>query len=243
VVDGEFANIVESTGTWANASVDDGDAEVSGTDTVAAVTNGECADIVGSTERWITVTNTLSDLIGETALVSDEDDATDDEGGDESSDDIIVDSDRVSMRKPDIITVDLRDLLDSGDVRLNVPIYGSDIVSIPPRRQDFVYVLGYVQRPGSFELRGKKEVEALQAVAMAGGLSMAARAQNTVLIREEGYGREVISVDLTKIARGSRPPVYMQAGDTLIVGSGFFAKLAEFIRPSVSAGASLTPGL
>ena len=142
---------------------------------------------------------------------------------------------------PQIITVDLKQLLDRSDIRLNVPIYGGDIVSIPPRKQSFVYVMGYVQSPGAFELRGKKEVAALQAVAMAGGLSGSARAQNSVLIRMTRETREVIKVDLTKIARGTRPSVFMEPGDTLIVGSGFFARLGEFVRPSVGASASLSP--
>ncbi len=143
----------------------------------------------------------------------------------------------------DLITVDLEGLLDDGDIRLNLPVVGGDIVTVPPGRQEYVYVLGYVQRPGAFELNDRKRVRALQAVAMAGGLSGAARAQNSFLIIDNPTGRQVVSVDLTKIARGQRPPIYMETGYTLVIGSGFFARMAEFIRPSVSAGASLTPGL
>lgn len=143
----------------------------------------------------------------------------------------------------DLITVDLRRLLDEGDVRLNLPIMGGDIVTVPPGRKEYVYVLGYVQRPGAFELEGRKRVRALQAVAMAGGLSGAARSQNSFLIIDNPSGRKVVPIDLTKIARGSRPPVYMESGNTLVIGSGMLAKLAEFIKPSASVGANLTPGL
>ena len=82
----------------------------------------------------------------------------------------------------DLITVDLRQLLDKGDMRLNLDIVGGDIVTVPPGRKEFVYVLGYVQRPGAFELESRKRVRALQAVAMAGGLSGTARAQHSCLI-------------------------------------------------------------
>lgn len=142
----------------------------------------------------------------------------------------------------DLITVDLEQLLDEGDVRLNLPIVGGDIVTVPPGRREYVYVLGYVQRPGAFELGGRDRVRAMQAVAMAGGLSGAARAQNSFLIIDKPTGRKVVSIDLTKIARGQRPPVYMESGNTLVIGSGVFARLAEFIRPTISAGADLTPG-
>ncbi len=53
----------------------------------------------------------------------------------------------------------------------------------------------------------------------------------------------MVPIDLTKIARGSRPPVYMAPGNTLVVGSSMTGKLAEFIRPSASVGANLTPGI
>ncbi|MBL7076074.1 MAG: polysaccharide biosynthesis/export family protein [Kiritimatiellae bacterium] len=160
--------------------------------------------------------------------------AEDDAGGQASAD--------LSGLDADLITVDLEALLDEGDIRLNLPIKGGDIVTVPPGRNEYVYVLGYVQRPGAFDLRGRRRVRALQAVAMAGGLSGAARAQNSFLVIDKPSGRQVISIDLTKIARGQRPPVYMESGHTLVVGSGVFARLAEFIKPSVTAGADLSPG-
>ena len=88
---------------------------------------------------------------------------------------------------------------------------------------------------------GGKPVEALQAVAMAGGLTGAARAENSFLIRETARGQKIVPVDLTKIARGQRPSLQMVKGDTLVVGSGLWARLAEFIKPSVSAGMSYSP--
>jgi hypothetical protein len=49
-------------------------------------------------------------------------------------------------------------------------------------------------------------------------------------------------VDLTKIARGVRPPLYVEPGDTLVVGSSAIAKMSEFLRPSVGAGAQYSVG-
>ena len=49
----------------------------------------------------------------------------------------------------------------------------------------------------------------------------------------------MIPLDLTKIARGTRPEVRMQAEDTLFVGSSFLARLAEFVKPS--AGVNYVP--
>jgi protein involved in polysaccharide export with SLBB domain len=91
-------------------------------------------------------------------------------------------------------------------------------------------------------MKEDQDVRAMQAVAMAGGLAPSARAQNSYLLKQGPNGQEVIAVDLTKIARGIRPPLMLQSGDTLVVGSGMLAKLAEFIKPSIGASASLTPG-
>jgi len=143
----------------------------------------------------------------------------------------------------DLVSIDLKALADAGDLRMNVWVRGGDIVTVPPRKRAYVYVLGYVQRPGGFEIPGSgKKIEALQAIAMAGGLTASARAENTFLVRETPQGQKIVPVDLTKIARGTRPPLHMERGDTLVVGSGFWAKLSEFIKPSVSAGMSIAPG-
>jgi protein involved in polysaccharide export with SLBB domain len=85
-------------------------------------------------------------------------------------------------------------------------------------------------------------VDALRAVALAGGLVPSARAENSVLVRETAQGQQVVAVDLTKMARGVRPPLYMQPGDTLVVGSSTIAKMTEFIRPSVGVGAQYPVG-
>ena len=140
--------------------------------------------------------------------------------------------------EPEVITVDLKRLLDEGDVRFNVTVKGGDIVSIPPAKKKYIYVLGYVNAPGAFELQDRDDLRALQAVARAGGLGSAARAQNSALITQEDGVRKVIQVDLAKIAHGVRPPVYMKPGDTLIVGSSVLARLAEFVKPTASVGAS-----
>jgi len=140
-----------------------------------------------------------------------------------------------------MIEVDLRKLLGQGDVRLNVVVMGGDIISVPPLRKNYMYVLGYVQSPGAFEIESDKQVDVLQAVARAGGLAASARAQNSYLVRDQGGKRLVVDVDLTKIARGVRPPLYLRSGDTLIVGSSVLAKLGEFVKPSIGASASLAP--
>ncbi len=53
---------------------------------------------------------------------------------------------------PDSIRIDLLDLLGGGKPLLNVPVTGGDVITIAPRTDRYVYVLGYVRRPGAFKL-------------------------------------------------------------------------------------------
>ena len=139
----------------------------------------------------------------------------------------------------EMISVDLDRLIDKGDITLNMTIRGGDVISVPPRKTEYVYVLGYVNRPGAVQIVDGDNIRAIQAVAERGGLSSAARADNSMLITQRGGKRQNVPVDLTKIVRGVRPPLMMKQGDILVVGSSAFAKLAEFVK--VSAGASVSP--
>ena len=139
------------------------------------------------------------------------------------------------------VVIDLEELVEEGNLSLNLPVCPGDVLTVPPRAERYVYVLGYVRRPGAFVLREGVRVDALRAVALAGGLTETARAENSLLIREQVEGQQVVPMDLTKMARGVRPPVYLESGDTLVVGSSFVAKLTEFVRPSVRAGMQYNP--
>ncbi len=142
-----------------------------------------------------------------------------------------------------VIRIDLRDLLEDGNPLFNVGLINGDVVSVPSTADRQVHVLGYVNRPGAVSVRGHR-VGALRAVAMAGGLTPTARAENSYVVREttDREKADVVRVDLTKIARGVRPPLYLQIGDTLVVGSDVIARLSEFIRPSAGASASYALG-
>lgn len=154
---------------------------------------------------------------------------------------LLIRSAEATTNAPSLVTIDLRRLIDGGDLRLNAWVTRGDMLTVPPRTKEYVYVLGYVQRPGVFEIDRDDPPSALQAVAFAGGLSSTARAENSFVLRETETGQKMIPVDLTGIARGKSQVEFMRPGDTLVVGSSFVARLSEFVRPSVSAGMSYSP--
>ncbi len=139
------------------------------------------------------------------------------------------------------IEVDLNRLLMEGDIRQNAVVAAGDIITVPPAKKKFVYVMGYVRSPGAIELKEASQVDALQAVAMAGGLAPTARAQNSFVITERDGRRKAMSVNLIKVAHGRHPPLYLRPGDTLVIGSSLWARLGEFVRPTIGASASVAP--
>jgi len=152
---------------------------------------------------------------------------------------------RQARADADATAVDLSELVDRGNLLLNVRVGGGDVLLVPPRAEEHIYVLGYVRQPGAYKLGATGRVDALRAVAFGGGLTGMARPGNSFLIRQSSDGQVAIPVDLRKIADGRLPPLYLQAGDTLVVGTSTLARMSEFIAPSmgatVSASASVAP--
>lgn len=142
-----------------------------------------------------------------------------------------------------MLEVNLKELIDDRNMQQNVDVRGGDIVAVRSVARNYVYVVGYVARPGAYEMRGSETFDALRAVALAGGLLPTARSENSYVVRETTNGQSIISVNLVKVAHGSEAPLPLSPGDTLVVGSGFFARLSEFVRPSASVGASYNPAL
>ena len=143
------------------------------------------------------------------------------------------------------VRIDLQELLGGGNQLLNLPVSGGDVITIAPNVDQYIYVLGYVRHAGAFKLDAMQKMDALSAVALGGGLANTARAANSFLVRQTPEGQRAIPVNLDKVARGEVPPLYMSAGDTLVVGTGFGGRVAEVFSPSmganVSASASVMP--
>lgn len=139
------------------------------------------------------------------------------------------------------ITVSLKDLLESGDPRFNIPVYGGDVVSVP--RAGVVYVVGAVEKPGGFVLRSDgEEMTALKAIALAQGLKGTAKPSDAVIIRkhpETGKAQE-IEVNLSRILGRKAEDVSLRANDILFVPDSTGKKA---LRRAAEAGIAITTGL
>ena len=78
-----------------------------------------------------------------------------------------------------------------------------------------VYVMGEVNNPGSIELHGP--LNALQALAMAGGFKDFANTKKIQVLRRTSRGQQTIPFNYRDALRGEGPPMLLQPGDTIVV--------------------------
>jgi polysaccharide export outer membrane protein len=78
-----------------------------------------------------------------------------------------------------------------------------------------VYVMGEVNKPGPLPLSGPMTV--LQALAMSGGFKDFANTKDIRILRRSSAGVETIKFNYREAMKGAGTPVYLRAGDTVIV--------------------------
>jgi polysaccharide biosynthesis/export protein len=147
--------------------------------------------------------------------------------------------------KPETLEVDLEQLLENGDISLNVPIYAGDVISVPERAERFFYVLGDVTRGGAFEIRKGEAITVTKALASAGGLLPTAKSTKMIIIRQSTDGTsKQIPLDATKLLRGEVPDmllahddvVFVPGSTTKTVGRGVLNGIAGVLAALVYAG-------
>jgi polysaccharide biosynthesis/export protein len=117
------------------------------------------------------------------------------------------------------ITIRLQDLLESGDSKYNVSVYGGDSVSVP--RAGIVYVLGAgVAQPGGYVMQSHgDQITVLKAVALARGLTGYAKADDAVILRTNPATgqRDQIPVQIKRVEKHKADDVVMKSSDILYV--------------------------
>ena len=116
------------------------------------------------------------------------------------------------------LEIDLGQLLEKGDIRLNVPIYAGDVISVPERVESFFYVLGDVNKGGAFEIKKGERITLSKALASAGGLMPTAKKKKTAILRSnpDGTTRQ-IPVDADKLLKGQIADMELAENDVVFV--------------------------
>jgi protein involved in polysaccharide export with SLBB domain len=116
-----------------------------------------------------------------------------------------------------IITINLNELLETGDTRNNIPLQAGDVVTVP--HAGIVYVLGAVNRAGGFVMANDRtQLTTMKVLALAGGLTRIAKPDHAVIIRKDDQGKQTVTeVDLKKVINREAEDLQMRASDVLYI--------------------------
>jgi polysaccharide biosynthesis/export protein len=122
------------------------------------------------------------------------------------------------------IVIDLDDLINNGNQKLNIPLEAGDTINIPIDQIVNVFVFGEVRNPGALQVKASKRITILQAIAQAGGLTEgASKRRITVTRKDRKSGKETkILVNLNDVIKGNKPAIVLQEGDVVYVPDSIF---------------------
>ena len=115
------------------------------------------------------------------------------------------------------ITINLNDLLETGDTRNNILLHAGDVVTVP--HAGIVYVLGAVTRPGGFVVSNDRtQLTTMKVLSLAGGLTNIAKTQHAVIIHRDDTGKQTeTQVDLKKVLSRQSEDITMHPSDILFI--------------------------
>ena len=157
----------------------------------------------------------LSDDAGNTAIIS---------RGDISSRSLGIETSKQTgtgepQMNPRTVTVDLKKLMEEGDLTQNFDLYPGDRVTV--QRAGIVYVEGAVNRPGGFVLKEDREqMTVLKALALAQYVKSTADTKKAVIIRGSAKGTagtEEIPIELDKMLKRRAEDRVLLANDILLI--------------------------
>jgi len=115
------------------------------------------------------------------------------------------------------ITVNLNELLESGNAENNIILQAGDIVTVP--HAGITYILGAVSKPGGYVMANdRSQMSTLKLLALSGGLSRTAKKDRAVILRKDSQGQQhEVAVDLKKVLERTAEDVPLQPSDILYV--------------------------
>jgi polysaccharide biosynthesis/export protein len=128
-----------------------------------------------------------------------------------------IDAQAVPPPISNTITVNLNQILETGDTSNNIVLMPGDIVTVP--HAGIVYALGAVNRPGGFAVSNdRSQLTTLKLLSLAGGLDRYAKSDRAVIVRKDASGQQrEVDVDLKRVMKFESEDVRLQPSDILYV--------------------------
>ena len=114
-------------------------------------------------------------------------------------------------------TINLNELLETGDTRNNLILQAGDVVTVP--HAGIVYVLGAVSRPGGFVMANDRTpLTTMKVLSLAGGVTNIAKLKHAYIIRIDDHGKQSqTEVDLKSILDRQSEDIQMHPSDVLYI--------------------------
>jgi len=115
------------------------------------------------------------------------------------------------------ITINLTDLMETGDTKNNIALQAGDVVTVP--HAGVVYVLGAVGRAGGYVLSNdRSQLTTLKILSLAGGLTRTAKSDKAVIVCKDNAGQQhQVPIDLKKVLSRQAEDLQLQPSDILYV--------------------------
>jgi polysaccharide export outer membrane protein len=115
------------------------------------------------------------------------------------------------------ITVNLTDIMETGDTKNNIALQAGDVVTVP--HAGVVYVLGAVGRAGGYVLSNDRtQLTTLKILSLAGGLTRTAKSDKAVIVRKDNTGQQhEVPIDLKKVLNRQAEDLQLRPSDILYV--------------------------
>lgn len=120
-----------------------------------------------------------------------------------------------------VIHIDLPNLLKGTNQLSNLLLVDKDRIYIP--RAEHFYIIGQVQKPGSYP-HLEKDISIVEAISTAGGFTRIAARNKTRIVRVENGMERIIKVRIDEITKAGKKgqDINIQPGDIIIVPETFF---------------------
>jgi len=149
-------------------------------------------------------------------------------------------SDTQATQSGNLITINLNDLLETGDTKNNIPLQAGDVVTVP--HAGIVYVLGAVNKPGGYVLANDRgQLTTMKVLSLAGGNTRTAKMDRAVIIRKDSQGKQTqTEVDLSKVLKLQAEDLQMRASDVLYIPENRAkAALIQAVQISLAVGTAV----
>jgi len=129
---------------------------------------------------------------------------------------------RTEKNEKKAIPISIDSILKNENEIQDIYLKPADVIVVKEKTYSKISVLGQVRSPGTYEL--KKAITAVEAIALAGGLTSVADANGTYVIRTENNNRKIIRVPVGSILKGrdKSKDITLLPGDIVFVPESFF---------------------